>query len=294
LHLFYLTHKIEQVNTIRSEMCNMEAKLLNPIVSSLSESISMFTGVGPEKESVNLLNDSVPSNTDTHVFIGITGDLYGTVLLSAKKENALKLASSMAGMELSDFDDISISALKELCNMVVGGAVTRYSQMGLDSEITPPTFLEGNNLNIRASYPLVSVNFTLSDINFYINLSVKQKKSKTVLVVDDATFVRKQVVDVLSQDDYHIVGECQNGLECIEFIKKSGQPDIVLLDITMPEMDGLQTLEQLKKDYPHLKVVMVTALGQQETMQKATTLGADGYVVKPFEKERLLDVLKKV
>jgi len=273
----------------------LEAKLLNPIVASLGDSVSMFTGVEPQKEKVNILNESVPGDTNTHVLVGVTGDIYGTVLLSLEKEAALKLASTMSGMEFSDFDDISISALKELSNMVVGGAVTSYSQMGIAAEISPPTFLEGNNLNIRASYPLVSVCFALNDFKFYVNLSIKQKRGKSVLVVDDAPFMRKQIIDILQQDDYQVADECENGKQCLEYINNgSPSPDIVLLDITMPEMDGLETLEHIKKDHPHIKVIMVTALGQQGTMQKAAAMGADGYVVKPFDHDRLLDVLKKV
>lgn len=116
---------------------------------------------------------------------------------------------------------------------------------------------------------------------------------KKVLIVDDALFMRVSLKKILEENGFEVVGEANNGLEAISkyMILK---PDIVTMDITMPEMNGVEALEQIKKQDPAAKVVMISALGQEEWIRKAIMLGAKGFIVKPYKQEYVVDTLKKL
>lgn len=114
----------------------------------------------------------------------------------------------------------------------------------------------------------------------------------TILVVDDAAFMRMRCVKLLKENGYEVL-EAENGLIALE-VYKAESPDAVLLDITMPEMDGLAALKELRKIDPDVRVAMVTAMGQQAIIIDALKSGAKDFVVKPFEKARVLSAVEKL
>ena len=116
---------------------------------------------------------------------------------------------------------------------------------------------------------------------------------KRVLIVDDASFMRMSIKNMLANYDFEIVGEAENGVMAIEKYKEL-QPDIVTMDITMPEMDGLEALREIKKIDPGASVVMVSALGQEARMKEAIIYGAKWFIVKPFKEEMLISALSKL
>lgn len=113
-----------------------------------------------------------------------------------------------------------------------------------------------------------------------------------ILVVDDAAFMRMRCSKLLTENGYDVV-EAENGLEAIAKYKEN-RPDAVLLDITMPEMDGLTALKEIRKVDPEAKVAMVTAMGQQAMIMDAIKSGAKDFVVKPFQPDRVLAAVKKL
>lgn len=115
---------------------------------------------------------------------------------------------------------------------------------------------------------------------------------KSVLIVDDSRTSRRILRDIIERAGYKVVGEAINGQEGFDqYVKLS--PDIVTMDITMPEMDGIESLKLIKKNNPDAKVVMVTAAGQKEKMMEALKDGASEFVSKPFIEESVLDALKR-
>ncbi|HLQ35723.1 MAG TPA: response regulator [Chloroflexota bacterium] len=113
-----------------------------------------------------------------------------------------------------------------------------------------------------------------------------------ILVVDDAAFMRMRCSKLLTDNGYDVV-EAENGLDAIAKYKET-KPDAVLLDITMPEMDGLTALKEIRKVDPEAKVAMVTAMGQQSMIMDAIKSGAKDFVVKPFQPDRVLAAVKKL
>jgi len=116
--------------------------------------------------------------------------------------------------------------------------------------------------------------------------------SKRIMIVDDAIFMRMKLKDILEKNGYEVVAEAQNGADAIEKFK-SERPEIVTMDITMPEMDGIQALKGIKKIDPQARVVMCSAMGQQAMVMEAIQSGAVDFIVKPFETDRVLDALVK-
>ncbi|WP_445147947.1 response regulator [Baekduia sp. Peel2402] len=113
-----------------------------------------------------------------------------------------------------------------------------------------------------------------------------------VLVVDDAAFMRKMVTDALSGGGHEIVGEAANGAEAVARFQEL-RPDVMTLDITMPEKDGLAALKEIIAVDPGAKVVMCSALGQESKVLESIKLGAKDFVVKPFQADRVLSAIEK-
>jgi two-component system chemotaxis response regulator CheY len=113
-----------------------------------------------------------------------------------------------------------------------------------------------------------------------------------VLVVDDAAFMRKMVTDALSNGGHEIVGEAGNGVEALAQYQDL-RPDVMTLDITMPEKDGLAALKEIIAVDPGAKVVMCSALGQESKVLESIKLGAKDFVVKPFQPDRVIAAVEK-
>jgi len=113
-----------------------------------------------------------------------------------------------------------------------------------------------------------------------------------ILIVDDAEFLRVRISKMLTGDGFEVI-EADNGLKAVDTYK-SQKPDLVLMDITMPEMDGLSALKEIRAFDSGAKVVMLTALGQESVVLEAIKSGAKDFVVKPFERDRVLNAIQKL
>lgn len=115
---------------------------------------------------------------------------------------------------------------------------------------------------------------------------------KTVLLCDDAAFMRMMLKDILSKNGYDIVGEASNGQEAYDKYKEL-KPDVVTMDITMPEVDGIEGLKKIKADFPDASIVMCSAMGQQAMVIESIQAGAKDFIVKPFDSDRVITAINK-
>lgn len=115
---------------------------------------------------------------------------------------------------------------------------------------------------------------------------------KKVLIVDDAVFMRMKLKDILENHGYNVIGEAGNGKEAIDMYQ-SEKPDIVTMDITMPEMDGIEALKGIKEIDSDATVIMCSAMGQQAMVMEAIQAGAVDFIVKPFDTDRVIKSLDK-
>lgn len=117
--------------------------------------------------------------------------------------------------------------------------------------------------------------------------------AKRILISDDAAFMRMMLKDILTKNGYEVVGEAENGLRAVDKYKELS-PDLVLMDITMPEMNGIDAVKAIKQLDPSAKVIMCSAMGQQAMVVESIQAGAKDFIVKPFQADRIVEALKKV
>ena len=117
--------------------------------------------------------------------------------------------------------------------------------------------------------------------------------AKNILICDDAAFMRMMIKDILTKNGYNIAGEAENGAVAVEKYKETN-PDLVLMDITMPEMDGIQALKAIRGNDPNASVIMCSAMGQQAMVIESIQAGAKDFIVKPFQADRVIEAVKKV
>ncbi len=117
--------------------------------------------------------------------------------------------------------------------------------------------------------------------------------AKSILIVDDAAFMRMMIKDILSKNGYEIAADVDNGLKAIEKYKEL-TPDLVIMDITMPEMDGVTAVREIKKIHSDAKIIMCSAMGQQAMVIESIQAGARDFIVKPFQADRVVEAVKKV
>ena len=113
-----------------------------------------------------------------------------------------------------------------------------------------------------------------------------------ILIVDDNDLMRTLLRGILRSEDCLVIGEAKNGVIALDFIEKT-KPDVVFLDVVMPEMDGLETLQNIKRDNPEIIVVMITGNPSKENVQESIQGGASGFIIKPFNSAKVLETLHR-
>ena len=116
---------------------------------------------------------------------------------------------------------------------------------------------------------------------------------KQILLIDDAAFMRMMIKNILVKNGFTVCGEGQDGYEAIEKYRAL-RPDLVIMDITMPNMDGLTALKEIIKEFPDAKIVMCSAMGQESYVVEAIKSGAADFIVKPFQADRIIATVTKV
>ncbi len=116
--------------------------------------------------------------------------------------------------------------------------------------------------------------------------------AKNILICDDAAFMRMMIKDILTKNGYDIAGEAENGQAAVDKYSEV-KPDLVMMDITMPEKDGIQALKEIKAKDPSANIIMCSAMGQQAMVIESIQAGAKDFIVKPFAADRVLEAVRK-
>lgn len=117
--------------------------------------------------------------------------------------------------------------------------------------------------------------------------------AKRILIVDDAAFMRMMIKNIITKHGYEVAGEAENGVAAVTMYKET-KPDLVTMDITMPEMDGVQAVRAIRQIDPEANIIMISAMGQQAMVMEAIQAGAKDFIVKPFQQERVLQAIERV
>ena len=116
--------------------------------------------------------------------------------------------------------------------------------------------------------------------------------AKNILIVDDALFMRMRLKEIITRNGYNVIGEAENGQKAFEMYKEL-RPDMVMMDITMPVVDGIGAVKLIREEDPKAKIVMCSAMGQRAMVMDALYAGAFDFIVKPFQPDRVIDAIKK-
>ncbi len=119
------------------------------------------------------------------------------------------------------------------------------------------------------------------------------RKRISIVIADDNDMMRSILRSILRGEEYDVVGEARNGQAAIDAVERL-KPDIVCMDILMPEKNGIEALCEIKAKYPHTEVLMVTGNSDPDTVQESIQNGAGGFIIKPFNAARVLDALEKI
>lgn len=114
-----------------------------------------------------------------------------------------------------------------------------------------------------------------------------------VLIVDDACFLRVMLKDILEKNNHEVIGEASNGIEAVKLYKQL-KPDLVTMDITMPDMEGIEAVKHIKAFDEHAKIIMCSAMGQEAKIIQSIKAGAKDFIVKPFNEDKLIDSVNKM
>ncbi|MFD2444183.1 response regulator [Bacillus sp. CGMCC 1.16607] len=114
-----------------------------------------------------------------------------------------------------------------------------------------------------------------------------------ILIVDDAKFMRMTLSNILLKASHEVVGEAENGIQAVNLYQELN-PDLVTMDITMPEKSGIEAVKEIKEQYPNARIIMCSAMGQQKMVVEAIEAGAKDFIVKPFDEGRVLDAINRV
>lgn len=114
-----------------------------------------------------------------------------------------------------------------------------------------------------------------------------------LMIVDDASFMRVAIRRMIEKKEYEVVCEAEDGLQAVEKFQKY-RPDIITMDITMPNLSGIEALKEIKKLSSTVKVIMVSAMGQEALIREAVMHGANSFIVKPFKEDKLIEVLESL
>lgn len=114
-----------------------------------------------------------------------------------------------------------------------------------------------------------------------------------IMITDDAAFMRMMIKNILVEAGHDVVAEAANGVEAVAMYAQH-QPDVVTMDITMPDMDGIEAVKTIKSQHPDARIVMCSAMGQQKMVLEAVQAGAKGFIVKPFDKDKVLAEINKL
>ena len=117
--------------------------------------------------------------------------------------------------------------------------------------------------------------------------------AKSILICDDAAFMRMMIKDILTKNGYDIAGEAENGAVAVDKYSET-KPDLVMMDITMPEKDGIQALKEIRSKDGSANIIMCSAMGQQAMVIESIQAGAKDFIVKPFQADRVLEAVRKV
>lgn len=287
---------------------SVKAEHINAFVVPFLETLENMLGIRSTAKGVTV-HEGAGATADVAVGIAINGRLNGDIFIGFNDRTALQIASLLVknlmkiDTVFESLDSRAEGSLKELANIMMGRAVGKLKDMGMESTtISLPSLYSGhdNIAGAMAGRSFVVIPFVVGNLGLVelaLSLTVAPKvvtgvHAKRVLVVDDSVFQRDVLKMLLQSHGYAVVGEAGDGEEAVRLFSEL-QPDVVTLDIVMPGMDGVDTLQKIKEITPDARVIMVSSISDKDRIVECRRLGAEYYILKPFDQDKVIDVIQK-
>ena len=224
------------------------------------------------------------------------------VLGFASSAMTVSVASALAekmGLEpVTEIDDIAADLIGEFLNTIVGRAISDWDRMGMPVRFSPPKFVKSTHLQqdvqVNSVSYVIILSLAFSHVIFHVSFSEESSvmgESKRILVVEDSAVIRNIIAKTLSQFQYE-VAQAENGLRATQVYPKF-QPHLVLMDLVMPEMGGMEAMESIRKTDPNAKFIVLTSSARKDEVLNAKKLGVLSYLIKPFNPDMLIREVNK-
>ena len=208
------------------------------------------------------------------------------------------LAEKMGLEPVTEIDDIAADLIGEFLNTIVGRAISDWDRMGMPVRFSPPKFMKSARLQqddqvTSVSYVII-LSLAFSHVIFHVSFSEESSvmgESKRILVVEDSAVIRNIIAKTLSQLQYE-VAQAENGLRATQ-IYPEFHPHLVLMDLVMPEMGGMEAMESIRKTDPDAKFIVLTSSARKDEVLSAKKLGVLSYLIKPFNPDSLIREVNK-
>ena len=206
---------------------------------------------------------------------------------------ASALADKMGLAPVNELDEIAIDLLNEFMNTIVGRTISDWDRMGLPVQFSPPSALKFSQFtpdeNLSTQTYVVILNLTFSHVIFRVTFKEENKlncENKRILVAEDSAVIRNVIARTLQQYQFS-VEQAENGRLAVN-LYDSFKPELVIMDLIMPEMGGLEAMEIIRKKDPQAKFVVLTSSSRRDQVLHARKLGVTSYLIKPFNPEMLM------
>jgi two-component system chemotaxis response regulator CheY len=234
----------------------------------------------------------------------VNKDVEGKFILGfADEAMALAVSSALAekvGLEpISEMDEMAADVVNEFLNTIVGRAISDWDRMGMPVKFSPPQFMKAAKLETddkvtTKAYEII-LNLTFSHVIFRVTFSEESKsigEGKKAMVVEDSAVIRSIIAKTLTQLGFE-VQTAENGKIGVEMYSEFN-PDLVLMDLVMPEMGGLEAIRNIKKWDKNSRFIILTSSARRDEVLEAKKLGVRSYLVKPFNPELLIREVAKI
>lgn len=240
--------------------------------------------------------DDKESLNANSVIVSIIGDIDVSFVISYDDALLTIITEQFLDGAVENEKGLTESLSMEFANIVIGNGLTKVKRTK-SLYMTPPLLIEkAQYLSSNKDSNILASKIETKHGNLLLQcIHSNQLKTKVdkVLIVDDSLIMRKKLFNYIEDLGYNIVGTANDGASAIDLAKRF-RPDIITMDITMPNVNGIEAIKEIKKDIPEVKIIMITSSGQKDDILNAISNGASSYLVKPVDKEKLSKAIKDV
>ncbi|MDH4100071.1 MAG: response regulator [Nitrospirota bacterium] len=271
-------------------------------VTSFGSVIERFLEIAPGPRNMIKTCD-VGSKSSVFVKVGLDGDISGRLFIGFSDAAACQVAGRIHKKLLNEgcaFGEVSREVkelLAEFANQLISCTVEELKQKGLVCAATEPEVGDGKE-GKGGTHDFVATSFPLGEMGqmeLFLSLKAnvtREMTGKRIMIVDDSPSMRAMMRNILEDAGYLIVGEAANGRDAITTIP-AFSPDLVTMDIEMPDIDGVQALSAIKVKHPEVIVIMVSSLSERAKVMECLAKGAANYILKPYEPQKVIEAVAR-